>query len=107
MNLKDITKVIGMASSGEMQNFIAAFQAELEAIKHDRLGLKQAFPVAYNHFDQRMTRLESKVDTILTLLSARGDQGAVVTAEHSNVGSERTDHAAGQQPVNGTIAEAS
>jgi hypothetical protein len=104
MNLKDITKVIGMASSGEMQNFIAAFQAELEAIKHDRLGLKQAFPVAYNHFDQRMTVLEHKVDNILTLLSARGDQGAV-TMEQANVGHDIIEPAAGQQHVNGAAAE--
>lgn len=81
MNLRDMTKLLGMATSGEMQNFVANFQAELDALKHDRLGLKQAFPKGFAHFNQRLDNLESKIDTILVLLTPpQGkDFGVIIT----------------------------
>lgn len=90
MNLADMRKLFAMASSGEMQAFIGNFQAELDAIRHDREGLKKAFPHGYAHFNARFDQLESKVDSVLSLLMARGTQDAShdTTEQPDDVGSK-------------------
>lgn len=105
MNLREITKVIGMASSGEMQGFIAKFQAELDALTADRMALRMAFPKAYLHFNARFDALDKKVDILLaTLATPPMEQPNAIdpgNAEHNGVNYGHTDHN-GTNPVHGT-----
>ncbi len=97
MNLKDITSIVKIASSGEMQNFIAKFQAELDALTKDRMALRQAFPQGYLHVNARMDTLERKLDSVLACLAQ-----APWSAKHDdNPTMEQTD-AIRHEHINGT-----
>ena len=88
MSLNDMRKLFAMASSGEMQAFVANFQAELDALKADRLALKQAFPRGYVHFNARLDAMDARLDTILTALAnlTAGQALSATTGEQEHVG---------------------
>lgn len=90
MNLKDMGKILSMASSGEMQTFIAKFQAELDGLTQDRMALRQAFPQGFVHFNKRMDSMEAKLDAVLSLLTAQGANAVTSEqpTEQINVGSD-------------------
>lgn len=69
MNIKEMAKILSMASSGEMQAFIARIQTEWDELNKDRLALRRAFPAAYVHFNARMDTMEEKLDSVLALLA--------------------------------------
>lgn len=109
MNLKDMAGLLKIASSGEVQGFVAKFETELAAITADRLALKQAFPAGFKHFNQRFDTLEVQVKEIHGMLSEIvGSRQLIIarTMEQDNVGhaavtiDEHPD--AGQHVVNGT-----
>jgi len=90
MNLADMRKLLTMASSGEVQNFVQQFQAEVAELRADRVALKAAFPKGYVHFNQRLDAIETKLDDGLASINAKLNALLVVYTElepnHGNHG---------------------
>jgi hypothetical protein len=71
--IKEMMGLMKIAGSGEMQNMIETFAAEIDAIKLDRQGLKAAMPLALDEFRARLDALQKRMDDGFAGLNARLD----------------------------------